>query len=204
MNGITLVWFRTASGGIMDTLQFFEIVPSLKYSTYSSAVKFFQNKVTTISPIGKGDYGTVFRLSDGHVLKLFKTNDEAYKTFLKLVMLSDNPHLPNIYCFDEYNKFGWVILEFLNEYSLTEYLRLTFDTIVLQISNIICGKHYEKLLPLSLLELAEELKFHAKGYCLDFRKANFGLRQETLVLFDPFTNKTKQNSHLQYVEKDNE
>lgn len=185
----------------MDTLQFFEVVTSLKYSSYSNAVKFFQKTVRTVTPIGKGDYGTVFRLDDGHVLKVFKHSDEAYKTFLKLVMLSDNPHLPNIYCFDEYNKFGWVILEFLNEYSLTEYLRLTFDTIILQMSNIICGKQHEKLLPLSLIELAEELKLPAMGFCLDFKKSNFGLRNDTLVLFDPFTNQTKQNTHLPFVEK---
>lgn len=185
----------------MDTLQFFNTVSSLKYSSYSSAVNFLQKRIKTISPIGKGDYGTVFRLEDGNVLKVFKNTDEAYKTFLKHVMLSDNPHLPNIYCFDEYNKFGWVILEFLDEYSITEYLRLTFDIIASQMSKIICGKQHEKLLPVSLMGLAEELKLPARGFCLDLKKSNFGLRKDTLVLFDPFTNQTKQNTHLPFVEK---
>lgn len=151
--------------------------------------------------IGKGDYGTAFRLSDGMVCKLYKSYDLAYKSFLKMVSINDNPHLPNIYCCDEYNKFCWVLLDFLDDCHMKSYFDVSFDTIIQNMINVIQGNVVEGIIPPSLYDLSVEMRESAKGFCLDFRPVNFADRNGNLVVFDPFTLRTKHNTHLVYIEK---
>lgn len=181
----------------MDSKAFISYIQNLRYFSYSSACN---NMLNNAMVIGKGDYGTAFRLKDGLVVKLFKSHDLAYKTFLKMVVISDNPHLPNILCYDEYSKFGWVVLEFLDEYTLQRYMNLPFETITNSMTSIIRGELIDRVLPLSLHELAEEMRESARGYCLDFRPPNFALKLGTLMIIDPFTLRNKHNTHLVYIE----
>jgi hypothetical protein len=182
----------------MDSKEFIRYVMSLQYSRYSTMCT---NMASHCFSVGKGDYGTAFKLADGHIAKIFKSHDRAYLQFLKMVMLTNSKHLPNIFCYDIYDKFGWVILEFLDLYSFEAYMNLSFKDITVNMSAVILGKEPVLALPQSLKDLAEEMRETAQGYCLDFRKENFALRSRELVIFDPYTNKTKDNTHLDYVEK---
>lgn len=178
-------------------MEFIRYVSSLQFSKYTTMCT---NMAMNCLSVGKGDYGTAFRLSDGHICKIFKSHDRAYLQFLKMVMLTNSKHLPNIYCYDIYLRFGWVVLEFLDEYSISQYLNLSFKDITVNMTSVIIGQEPALTLPESLNDLAIEMREMAKGYCLDFRKENFALRTHELIIFDPLTNKTKNNDHLVFVE----
>lgn len=183
----------------MDTMQFINYISNLKYHSYKSACN---NMLNHVPVIGRGDYGIAFRLSDGKVCKLYKSYDKAYKTFLKLAAINDSPHLPYIICHDEYNKFSWVLLEFLSYCQTQRYFNLSFTEIVDSMSMVVQGNVVEGvILPSSLVDLSLEMREYAQGFCLDFRPPNFMDRQENLVVIDPFTNKTNHNNHLIYIEK---
>ena len=45
--------------------------------------------------LGRGSFGTVYsKLGANHVLKLFKSTDRAYRTFVQLVINNPNSHFP--------------------------------------------------------------------------------------------------------------
>jgi hypothetical protein len=182
----------------MDSKDCIAYLGNMRFSKYSNICV---NLASQLFTVGKGDYGTAFRLNDGHIVKVFKSHDLAYLQFLNMVMLTNSKHLPNIYCFDIYTKFGWVILEFLDEYSLAQYLNLSFKEITVTMSKIIRYQDTDIMLPESLHDLAIEMRETAQGYCLDFKEANFACRSKELIIFDPYTNKTATNDHLDYVEK---
>lgn len=47
---------------------------------------------------GSGNFATVFyKPGTNYVLKLFKSNDEGYLTFIKYVLNHPNPHFPKLY-----------------------------------------------------------------------------------------------------------
>jgi hypothetical protein len=184
---------------------------SLEFVAYCHAIRHFQyrwacNNIINyaVSLVSEGDYGSAFRLSDGKIGKIYKSYDAAYLAFLDLVQVSINPHLPKIYHRGEFKNFSFVVLEFLTPFAREVYGKFKFDTVREGWAAEIFGKTSEHKLEQSQTELCQEMRSFAKGFCLDFRQENFGFRDKTLVTFDPFTLKTKHNSHLDYVKEDDD
>lgn len=167
------------------------------FSNYSTMCE----KLTTRLKSSRGDYGTAFYLNDGRVGKLFKKYDYAYSAFLNMVANSNSVHLPRIYDMGDHKRYAYVILEFLGPCEITRrYKEFNFNQISDGMTRIILGKEPKIDLPISLIELAFEMRVYSKGLCLDFHERNFGFRDEVIVTFDPFAIKTKTNSHLKTVE----
>lgn len=185
----------------MDSKEFMEYLSKLPYATYSNACI---NIGYQCLAVGKGDYGTAFKLSDGRVGKIYKAYDAAYESFLDLLTTLRNPHLPVLYARESNHKFGYVVLEFLDPLTYVQYMNMSFREIAAGMSCIITGRELVKPVPSSIIDLSQGMRESAKGYCLDFREENFGDRRGTLVTLDPFTNQTKTNDHLTYVQKEHD
>jgi hypothetical protein len=182
----------------MDSLEFIKYCNVVPYMTYTTICRNIAAHAK--SCVGDGDYGTAFLLSDGRVAKIYKSWDRAYNSFLSLLGSSSNPHLPIVFEKGYFKDYSYVILEFLEPCKHQYYMRLTFQEITSGIAAVICGRELIKQLPSSIFDLAQAMKDHAKGFCLDFKQENFGMRSYTLVTLDPFTLKTKNNDHLEFVE----
>lgn len=157
-----------------------------------------------LSLVGQGDYGTAFLLTDGKIGKVYKSWDVAYIAFLDMVDQTLNPHLPIIFSRHHYKHFSYVVLEFLTPCAAETYMRMNFSTLKQSLVELILGKKPKDEVPNSIRDLGYILKRAATGFCLDFKPENFGYRNETIVTFDPFTIKTKKNTHLEYVLKPGE
>ena len=180
----------------MDSSEFVNFLKAVPYMSYSRACESIAYQAISV---GKGDYGTAFRLSDGRVGKIYKSYDLAYETFLGLIASIDNPHLPKIYEQGTFKQFSFVVLEFVNSLALFRYMDLSFKEITGAMTAIILGVDEEIRMPSSIIELSHGLKDVAVGFCLDFKEENFGRREHTIIALDPFTLRTKDNSHLVYV-----
>lgn len=186
----------------MDSKEFVRYCELFRYYKYSTVCNNITNY--TVSLVGQGDYGTAFLLNDGKIGKIYKSWDAAYIAFLELVSQSANPHLPTIFNQGHCNQFSYVVLEFLTPLAAEVYMKMNFSQVSLRLKDLILGKKPKVDIPNSLRDLGLLMRKAAKGFCLDFKEENFGMRNDMLVTFDPFTLKTKNNTHLEYVSKDGE
>ena len=182
----------------MDTNEFVKYTVGFKHYKYSTICS---NLINYLVIKGRGDYGTVFQLSDGRVAKVYKSHDVAYQAFLDMSYVSKNIHLPNINCNAVFSYFGFVVLEFVDGVAANKYMHDNFKELTNGMTNIILDKQEQTIIPATLRDLAEEMKEAAQGFCLDFRKPNFGVNDGIFKVLDPFALKTKDNNNLVYIEK---
>ena len=157
------------------------------------------------SPIGGGAFGTVW----GHpkfpyVLKIFKSNDDAYKSWVKVCMNnSDNPHFPKFVSTKVFSitpTVSAIRMEKLSPYISENYMG--FSTVLnrLSISDIVnpnyqwndaygkpsqwdeyCASHP---LWIPALKITDEF-ITSYQYAKDMHTGNFMMRGDDIVITDP-------------------
>jgi hypothetical protein len=175
--------------------EFVAYLNNIRYATYTNACAYVACQALFLK---RGDYGSTFVLSDGRVGKIYKVHDKAYRAFVAMLVTSENQHLPKIYDLGIADKFAWVVLEFV-EPVCEKTLGLSFKQVACGLSSIIMGREPSISLPKSIVDLGLELKDYGKGFCLDFKRDNFGMRGFTFISLDPFCLRTKHNGDLDYL-----